>query len=57
MDEIKRVNINTEYFLELLEADIRQKILTDFIKEHEYVTRDDILCILGLSSEGIKNER
>lgn len=55
MDENKRVNINTEYFLELLEADIRQKVLADFIKNHEYVTRDDILCILGLREKTDEN--
>lgn len=57
MDEIKKVSISTQTFIDLLETDIRQKVLSDFIKTHEFVSREDIYCILGLSSEVKENER
>ncbi len=57
MDEIKKVSISAKDFVELLETDIRQRVLKDFLKNHEYVSREDILCILGLLHKEKTDER
>ena len=57
MDEIKKVTISLKDFIELIETDIRQSVLKDFLKNHEYVSREDILCILGLANKENADER
>ena len=57
MDEIKKVSISAKDFIELLETDIRQEILKDFLKNYEFISRKDILCILGLLHEEKTDER
>lgn len=56
MDEIK-VSITVKDFIELLETDIRQRVLKDFLKNHEFVSREDILCVLGLLNKEKTDER
>ena len=57
MDEIKKVSISAKDFIKLLETDVRQRVLKDFLKNHEYVSREDILCILGLLHKEKTDER
>lgn len=51
MDVNNNVAVGTEEYASMIEVIIRQKVLAEFLASHDYVSRDDIFCILGIKSK------
>lgn len=56
MGDNMKISIDMNDFLNLMETDIRQKVLLDFLEKNFFFNREVILCILGITDEGMKNE-
>lgn len=56
MGDNTKILIDVNDFLNLMETDIRQRVLLDFLEKNFFFNRDVIFCILGITDEGMKNE-
>lgn len=50
MDGNNNVAVGIEEYAAMIEVIIRQKVLAEFLASHDYVSRDDMFCILGIKT-------
>ena len=48
MDINNNVALGTKEYVSMIEVIVRRKVLAEFLSSHDYVSRDDIFCILGI---------